>query len=423
MIVCPQCRRQFASKQALAQHRQASHVAQIPARRMARQPKTARAAGTGSIPGMVSSGSDLLASCSLSSNSGTGTVLLNLPLGPAHITPSRFRNESVLWSRWRPRSLRLSIVGSGASTTFGSVCVAWNPDEIWVPTQSASDFMRVAAMRPSVTMRLHESRVLTIPTETLTKWYQCDGLPDISAHGSVVVVVAARAGGFSGSLNLNITLDWVVQFQGIEMPGESATITDVIMPDSGWTNLFTTSDGSFNADRLTFKMHSGGDMAPFSAAREDHVYTVSGETKVYYYDESGAERYCTWFAKVQRFSVPGLLLFASRADAVAYITSGDVTKALKYVKASKLATPAILRFKGEPIHQDTVSHTRDLLTKAFLEMLPYVNETAVHAMMPVERWKIFKDLAISCSRGHCLEEYEVVSGGSSPRGEVDGPQL
>lgn len=195
-------------------------------------------------------------------------------------------------------------------------------------------------------MRLHESRTLSIPTDTLTKWYVCDGHPELSTHGTVVVVLAARPGGFTGSLGLNITLEWKVQFTGIEMPGESAALDDVIQPDSGWTNLFSTSDGSFNAERLTLKMHSGGDMAPFSAARQDHIYVLTSGESLQYYDESSQLKQVPYFARVQNFSVPGLLCFATREDAKAYITGGDITKAIKYTKAGPVGTPAILKFKG-----------------------------------------------------------------------------
>lgn len=311
-----------------------------------------------SLPGLVSTGSDLVASLTIRAKSAVGTILFNGPIGPSHLTPSRFANESALWSRWRPRQLRLSITCSGAAVTYGSVCVAWCPDESWVPTTSASDYMRLAALKPSVTMRLYESKQLVIPTDTLTKWYQCNGSPDLSNHGSVVVVIAAMPGGFTGTLSVNITMDWTIQFEGIEMPGAAASLADVIQPDSGWTNIFTTSDGSFNAERLTFKMHSGGEMVSFTSAREDHIYEPYGDTKVPYYDESSVLRLCTWFARVQNFDQPGLLCFGSEDDARAYVLTGDVTKALKYKNAGTLTTPPVPRFKGKPVH--SVAYTRDI---------------------------------------------------------------
>lgn len=351
-IVCPQCQRHFASKAGLAQHRADAHVAR-------KQPgprvrNTQRRSGGQStsvrMSSISSSGVDLVQSVSCSKSMAAGTVLLNLPLGPSHLAPSRWRNESALWSRWRPRNLRLSVVGSGASTTFGSVCVAWCPDFNWVPVGNSSDYMRVAALRPSVTMRLHESRTLSVPAEMTQKWYHCDGSPETSTHGSVLVVVAAPVGGFDGSVGLTITLEWSVAFEGIEMPGTQSAIDDVIRPDAGWSNLFTTSDGSFESSVLTLKMHSGGAMAPFSAARSDHVYEPTADTVVKYYDTTGQLLTAKYFARVHGYAIPGLLLFSTREDAVSYVVSGDTTKALKFSKAGPVSTPALPKFHGTSAH-------------------------------------------------------------------------
>lgn len=350
MIKCPIDGRQFPSAAALAQHRRDSHAAGKPAasKRRPRPPKQRVERADGLMPRMSSTGVDLISSITLPSSTAIGTVIMNLPLGPSSLTPSRWRNESALWSRWRPRSLKVSVVGSGASTTFGSICVAWCPDNTWTPSGGSHDFMRVAALRPSVTMRLHESRVLTIPNDTLTKWYLCDGNIDLSSHGCVLAVVASPTGGYRGACGVTITLQWSVDFEGIEMPGESSAISDTISPDSGYSTIFTTSDGSFDATKLTFKMHSGGEMVPFSSARIDHVYEPVSPTEVKYYDSASRLQVCQWFARVQGITTPGLLLFATRQDALDYISSGALVKALTYYAAGPYVTPARPVFKGTP---------------------------------------------------------------------------
>lgn len=130
---------------------------------------------------------------------------------------------------------------------------------------------------------------------------------------------------------------------------------EIIKPDSGWSNLFTTSDSSFNSERLTLKMHSGGSMCPFSAARLDRVYVPAANplTTVPYYDESSAVKNVVAFARVQGYAVPGLLCFASNKDASEYVKTGDVTKALKYTKAGTYVTPAIPAFASQrPISKE-----------------------------------------------------------------------
>jgi hypothetical protein len=300
-------------------------------------------------PGVTSRGKDLMQTLTVGEKLSVGSVIMNKVISPGSMTPSRFSSESSLWSRWRPLSLRVTVSGAGASTTFGSVCIGWDPDGRWQATMSPGDYTRVAALCPSVTLRLHETRTFVIPPETTRKWYFTVGSLEDTAHGALIGVVASPVGGFTGSVGVNVLLDWVIQYEGADTPSRGGDVeSDTVKPDSGWSNLFTTSDGDWDSGRLTLKMHSGGGMCPFSAARQDHIYTPASGTKVPYYDEAGKAQTVAAFAVIQGFATPGFACFSSEAQAISYVKTGDVTKVLPYKSAGDYATPAVPVFIGKP---------------------------------------------------------------------------
>lgn len=155
-------------------------------------------------------------------------------------------------------------------------------------------------------------------------------------------------GGVAGSVGVALQLDWDVEFEGTDIVS-SAVRKHTITPDAGYSNLFTTSDGSWNASVLTFKMHAGGAMVPFSAADPSVVYTVAQGTKVPYFDSSAKRQECKWFARIQ--DQPGLVLFSSREDALAYVRTGDVSKAITYYKEGDWVTPAVPKFEEVSVSQ------------------------------------------------------------------------
>lgn len=156
-----------------------------------------------------------------------------------------------------------------------------------------------------------------------------------------------------------------------------------IVPDSGYENLFTTSDSSFDATRLTFKMHAGGSYVPFTAANPGTVYVPADGTVVRYYDEKEKEQTCKWLAKM--VDGAGLLLFSSQSDAQVYIRTGDVTKSLQYFKAGNFTTPAIPKFNSVPVKSE-----REMEEEVSLAALKTL--TLDSSLMSVVS-KVLKDLA------------------------------
>lgn len=186
--------------------------------------------------------------------------------------------------------------------------------------------------------------------------------------------VVTDATGYTGAIGLCVQLHWTIELEG----PDNYTVTPstlVIHPDAGWTNIFTTSDGSFDSKVLTFKMHNGGDMVPFSAAAPHLVYTNVSGTHVYYNDSAGKEHECRYFARVQGYTTPGFLLFNTKQDALDYIRTGDVKTALQYTSASRLATPAVPSFVSLATTEEQVGNFSALTTSpdALLRLESLVN--------------------------------------------------
>ncbi|QKK35401.1 hypothetical protein [Erysiphe necator associated nodavirus 5] len=348
--VCPICQRKVAGKEALKQHMVAVHPAGKPVPLAGSSGRTRRPPRRGGADNFVSAGKDVLQTITVASGTAAGTVLWHIPLGPRHCGSTRLQAESSLWSRWKPTSLKFTMVGSGSASTYGSLMFGWVAD----PTSKVSSvkemaISQVGAMQSRLVMRLGATAAMSLPLVMSRRWYETDGDTQDEeefSHGSICCVVAATTGGYAGqSLSVIVELDWKVQFEGPKLPDRVEYTPGVIMPDNGWYNLFTTSDGSFDAGRLTFKMHEGGNMVPFSSAQPDVAYCPDIGTHVYAVTEDNKVSEVNWFAKVKNYVVPGLLCFASKADCKAYIESGDVSKAMKYVAASKYTTPRVPRFK------------------------------------------------------------------------------
>lgn len=345
-IVCPVCKRRFSTKAALDQHSADAHKASQKQKRPAR--KQQPNASKGGLRKSVSFGSDFIGVVNLVKSATVGKRVFMVAVSPSALEETRLSLESKLWARWRPLSLRATINCGGSAMTFGQVIFGWTPDATpQVAESSAVNVISLATYKPHQIVRLNATATLNIPCETSRKWYQTNGDLDQTAQGSIVACIVSTLGGFEGYVSISLTLDWRVEFEGPSIAILEGPVIDTeITPDSGWSNLFTTSDGSFDAERLTFKMHHGGDMAPWSSARHGVVYGPSGKTVIPYVREDGTAGKCFYLAKISNYSIPGMLLFSSYEKARAYITTGDLTNAIKYTSQGDEVTPAIPLLKA-----------------------------------------------------------------------------
>nr|QQO81427.1 capsid protein precursor [Soybean thrips permutotetra-like virus 2] len=313
-----------------------------PKRRRNTQARTARSGGN-----RVVSGTDLLTTTFIRSGVKSGALVAQVRLGPS-VPETRLYQEATLFSKWRPRNLRVRVVLDGNRNCTGQLLVGWVADTNWIVSGTTSNLVRaVAAQRPSKLVMPGQSGVLNIPTAMDTNWYACNGAThNDTFHGIITIAACSSFGGFTGDITVNCYLDWTVQFSGSEMQIVSLVPSATITPDAGWKDIFTTSDGSFDGDRLTFKMHQGlGDMVPFTAAMYGVVYGPDKGTVVKYYQENGALATCNYFSKVKSYVTPGLVCHADYQSAIDYQNSGDLSKILTYKTAGPYVTPSVPVFK------------------------------------------------------------------------------
>lgn len=301
-----------------------------------------------SIPTQTVSGTDVVLTSNIGKDQKAGYPLLLRLLGPNTMQGTRLGALSANWSRWRPVRLALEVVGGGSAMTYGSLVFGWAPDNHWQFNKNQEDYARIAALRPSLTMRTYETKTMRIPCEASRRWYTCTGQPDDANHGAVMGCVASTTGGYTASIGLCVVLHWTVQFEGAEFVSATGAVQDEIKPDNGWEHLFTTSDSGWDSERLTFKMKSGGSMVPFSSAKEHYVYTPGPNVRVPYKKEDGNDGDCKFFVVIQGYATPGLALCATKQDAIAYVKSGDNAKLIKYKGAGNYTTPDVPTFVGRP---------------------------------------------------------------------------
>lgn len=351
-LVCRVCKRRFASRTALQQHSRAAHAGGKSAR--VSVPTRSKSVRMRSVPkGNIMSqstttGTDLVKTFSVSSADKQGKSLLNKPINPSSILGTRMQLESALWQRWRPVKLRVRVVGASPTTIGGAIAVAWSPDPTINITQDKNFLTLVLGQERSSVMRLDGNLSFDVPVEAAHKWYLTGEDPAESSHGSLICCLVAPPVAFTGSVLFSVVLDWTFQWEArrIDMSFDNKTM--LIEPDSGYVDIFTSSDGSFDAEVLTFKAHAGGSMVPFSDALPGVVYRPAGKTKVQYYDTANVLHECKHFSLVVGYQVKGLVLHDSNTSAINYQRTGSKEYCLKWQKNGPLATPSTPIFEREP---------------------------------------------------------------------------
>lgn len=348
-FICPVDGRRFSTKAALAQHER-THAQPMPAprarpraprRRVTSKPKTSGVA----MQSVVTSGTDCIENATIASNATKGAVMFCKALTPFSIPNTRIQIESLLWQRWRPKKLTVTTVGSGPATAGGAYVLAWIPDPHLV-SGARIDYLSLAlSAERSKVVRFDQAATFEVPCGLTTKWLLTEGTPENISHGTFIAAVITPPVGIKGAVTVPLILNWHVEWQGRKLA--SAILSNQILtPDTGYQNLFTTSDSGFDATILTFKMHSGGSMVPFSHALPGVVYTSVEGTVVYYVNNNGQNAECRYFSRILNYETPGLVLHTSAAEGLEYQRTADLTHCIHYVGASNTAKPAIPKFKS-----------------------------------------------------------------------------
>lgn len=249
--------------------------------------------------------------------------------------------------------MRLRYIGGGPATAGGTFALAWTPDSTNnTPGEQPGLGMALSAEKNAL-VRMDSNASFLIPPAAAYKWYQTDSQGPLGDHGAVVAILVAPPTGIKGSVAITVVLDWVVEWSGRKLEVPTSGPRSVLKPDPGYTNMWTTSDGSFDAAILTFKTHAGGEMVPFSRALPGQVFTTKGTTTVVpYISEDGSEKKAEWFSLVIGYTVKGLVLHANEANAHEYQRTGDRAMCLHYKGPGNYVTPASPEFKVlvAPVH-------------------------------------------------------------------------
>jgi len=297
---------------------------------------------------------DVIGVASLPKNTGSGYQILTFPLNPRNVPGTRVAAMSRLYNRWRPVSIHLNTVSSAASIVSGAYIVAWAADpKDRMTTSDSSNVTRLTTMGVSRMQNIHMSAKLTIPTDTMHKWYSFSGEDSEDSHG---VVLACLSGSLTSAVDLTFTLTWTVEFAGADLP--AAIDLQVIEPETDYTPVFTDSVSDWaDGQRLTFKHASGGSVVPWEGINTGVVYTPQDGVKIPYYSTAATSAECKFFSCMIGNANYGraLVCHASEADAKDYQKTGNLEKVIKYIKAGDWATPASPILKGTALQMQVHS--------------------------------------------------------------------
>lgn len=345
--VCPIDKRRFATKAALAQHRNMVHAPKAAPKVVAQRRGGGRRRNARSrASACAGSGLDTLdVSTQLSTTSKAGDLLLKIDLCPKYLVDTRFALEAKLWARWRPVELELTIMTSAGSMTSGAYVAGFTNDvTVSLKNSSVTNISIVSAYVPSVLNRIHTAATLKIPCDTTQKWYLTEGKDDAdSSHGTVFVVLASPIGNITADskVNLMARLRWKVHFDGPIITAQSGEVAQTIYADAGWEGYHTTSNSNWiDGKYLGLKAHAGGEFCEFSQAVPGVVYQLDQQAKLTYVKAAdgskGAVRYGVLIANRPS---KNLAVFADLAKAELYASSGDATHCLSYYGAGDPVSP------------------------------------------------------------------------------------
>lgn len=314
--------------------------------------------------GTVGSGIDLVASVDLPVPGVTGKILVDFEISPAKFKQSRLGQEADLWAHWRPLQMSFEVVPSAGTFVTGSYMVAWIAGEASLPAGPSLIHMVGSTpfqLQAHVSQRLR----LNVPISQLRGVLDVDGSDNTKTDfGKFIVILTAPIANLaSGSINFTVHLTWRVQFSvpASIMSNSPDANYQLLYADPGWSDYFTDSvSGWFGGKYLTLKEREGGDVVPFSQAREDVIYELDRKAVLSYYKDSTARGNIRFGVKMRDYKDPGLAVFERKDYAEQYIKTRNVSTGeqflLQYVAAGDRITP------DDPAWTAPLAPTRAMVT-------------------------------------------------------------
>lgn len=332
---CPVCRRKFLGRLAMRQHM--STHAQRPAPAQPRRARNRRG-GQGQVQGRLETGTDVIGVLTLKAPGQVGTLLLDLAVDPRKFMETRFRQVSQLWGKWRPRSLKFSIIPSAGANVNGKYTVAWTANATEMLLQGEALVRQCATFAVSREAHVYDRVEMQIPCAANGPWYNFGSKdPSMLEHGTFLAVLSAPLAAVTGDFVFTVHLNWSVEFRDPQM-GHFG-VADAIFSDPGWSPYFTDSySGWQNGERLTLKAHTGGAPVLFSDARRDVLYEFKGKSLSYV--KSGGTGEIKYGVIARDYTAGNIMaVFQLKMSAETYLATGDASNIEKYVGAGGYSVP------------------------------------------------------------------------------------
>lgn len=237
----------------------------------------------------------------------------------------------------------MEVISSASKMMAGQYIVCWSadPDDPPPPTANSS-LAQYMSYSPSVVKTVYQNARMRIPCSLTQKWYYVDGEEDKDCEfGRIFVAIAAPLANVTAgsSTQLLLRLRWVMEFQMPTLPPSVSNEGSIIYASAD--NYFTDSSGDWKGGKfLTFKWKEGGDITSFPGAQPKSLYKCTVDFSYYKTDGTVAVgRFAATANELQESSLPFLIPFASKDDAVAYIKSPTDSKLLDYYAPGNWIVP------------------------------------------------------------------------------------
>lgn len=310
---------------------------------------------------VVLSGSDIITALQIPSSVKIGRVLLSQQISPRLMQGTRLALQASAWQNWKPISMKFRFQGAAPTTAAGQLAVAWAADEAeYLPTNPTAILRKMGSFSPNALLQLWETRVLTLNKKPYQRMLFTDPSHEDSRFGELLAVVVSGIQGFSGSVSVMVTLDWVVRFENPDLPSQQE-VEEAIVADEGYYPYFTSySTHLTNADRLTiFSSTNGGygNIARFSEALPDTIYVPVKEDALKYYSSSSNEKYVAALVRMKEVPDPLMWCFANINDAKDYVKASTVSSVIKWTKDGDWTTGNPLWKHSASLSAPPPSHT------------------------------------------------------------------
>jgi len=297
------------------------------------------------------SGTDLLTSITLPSNSPSGTIIARIQINPNKMPDTRLKGLAEEFVRWQPSALDIEVQSSANSTVSGSYVSGWVADPNVRVSTGISAIRTVTAMKPYKSSNVYEKTSMRIPNVTSQRWLFVSGREtEDSDHGVYFLVLSSGLGNLTSnsSVTFNINLKWTVRLSSrVTKP---SVANEFIYAEDDYTPYFTDSSSDWASGlKLTFKHKEGGSIVPFPSANEGVVYEFKGTSCKYLSNAAKLEADVKYAVKIFNHPSGGMAVFSTLEKASKYAKSGADEHCLTYFGAGPEVAPynpAWLRASG-----------------------------------------------------------------------------